>query len=354
MKIPIRNLYHILCYGLSDFYAGGASAVSGPSVVHPLDLLSTMLVQETDKLVKRGLHLSYQEITSEDRSVKGRIDLGRSISSGAIARKSLVCVHDEIGCDPVLNGVIKSTLSLVARSGSISSNIRQAAGRLASRFPGHLEKNPVWRRELIRVERTFRHYALAIGICRLIRDSIMVDADGRVDFVDFVRNDAAMRAIFERFVRNLLRHKIGTGLTVRSRRFPFKSLDGEIGAVRFVPTMTADVVVESDEALVIIEVKYVPGARIVHHGNERLRSAHLYQLYSYLRNFPASPSKPVSGMLIYPALARASSVDFTVEGLPLAVGELNLESEWAHIERQLLDGARAALSRAGGSGLALH
>jgi len=178
----------------------------------------------------------------------------------------------------------------------------------------------------------------------LILDSIVVDESGRVRFVDFVRDDVAMRDIFERFVRNLMRHKLGHGYSVVRKRFPFKNMEGGAGSLNLVPTMITDAVVTTSTATLIVEVKFVPGATVVYRGVERLRSSHLYQLSSYLQNYP-NGTKRKAGLLVYPAIDKSRFSAVTIDGVEQAVLELDLTMSWPEIEAKLISAVSGAFQR---------
>lgn len=343
MKIPVQNLYYILCYALSDYFVAGPKDVSGSKSDHPLDLLCGILVHEADSLVKRGLHQAYVPTTSCDGSLRGRLDFQASLKSGSLAKRRLFCQHDEMNADSSLNQTIKSTLALIAQMESIDQDIRSTAGQIALRFSS-VRRVPLSKANFsVRLDSSLKRYALAIGICRFIYESILIDDEGSERFVDFHRDEVAMRAIFESFVRNLLRHKLVAPYAVSRRRYPFASLTGEKQVLALVPTMSTDVVVEGPSSTLVIEVKYVPGSTAMYRGVQRFRSAHLYQLLSYVRNFP-HPKDRASGLLIYPAVNVSSRDYFSTRDAFVGVSELDLSKDWMSIESQLLGSVLSMIS----------
>jgi 5-methylcytosine-specific restriction enzyme subunit McrC len=226
----------------------------------------------------------------------------------------------------------------------IDPQLRKTAGRLALRL-SEVGRGTFTKADFaIRIDRNLKRYALAIGVCKFLHESTLIDDEGQSRFVDFSRDEVAMRDIFERFVRNLLRHKLGPPYIVSRRKFPFAKLHGSPHDITYVPTMLTDVVVECSSSALVIEVKYVPGATQVYRGVERFRSTHLYQLLSYLGNYP-DDKKALSGLLLYPATTRSLSASVVMRDLPVDIAEIDLSLDWFEIEARLLGLVRSIFDR---------
>ena len=78
-----------------------------------------------------------------------------------------------------------------------------------------------------------------------------------------------------------------------------------------------------------------------HHGTLKSRSAHLYQIFAYVKNAEKTMthgSEAIRGMLLYAATETGSqpNVTYQMSGNPITVTTLNLNQEFALIRKQLL------------------
>src|SRR4051812_36557172 len=78
-KISVRNAWHMLLYAwdlarYQDRWKGAAEAAP-----HLLGLLSFVLADSVERLLKRQLARSFQPSTGEVRGIKGKIQIGQTL-----------------------------------------------------------------------------------------------------------------------------------------------------------------------------------------------------------------------------------------------------------------------------------
>jgi 5-methylcytosine-specific restriction enzyme subunit McrC len=145
-----------------------------------------------------------------------------------------------------------------------------------------------------------------------------------------------MRRVFESFVRNLLRRRMPF-LKVSARRMYWQQTAGPPRSLEFLPTLNMDIVVAGGSRTLIIDTKFTPKPLSFWYDRPRFRSAHVYQLLTYLRNFAlARPGRPVSGLLLYPSTGLELDESLEIHSYPIKVAVLDLSVPWLAIEQKLL------------------
>ena len=103
--------------------------------------------------------------------------------------------------------------------------------------------------------------------------------------------------------------------------------------------MQTDIVLQSVERAVVIDTKYYAEALVKNRfGGRKVRSDHLYQIFSYLSNYTLGqfPREKVHGMLLYPSVSTEVNLRYELHGHPVAVRSLNLGQPWPAITSDLL------------------
>lgn len=204
-KIPIENLYYLLCYawGVSDQL--DKVKVDGEKCHSLENLLSMVLFNACDRLLRQGLLRAYRFEEQEVEGVRGKLNLAETLKSGKHLNGRTICQIDELTQDVVINRVIFSTLKRLMRIEGIDEDIRASLRKTLAKFP-HIEEIRVTEGLLGRLlqHRLSGFYKLVLNICRLIWDSTLPckDKDGRLEFLDFTEDDFRMNCIFERFLMN--------------------------------------------------------------------------------------------------------------------------------------------------------
>jgi len=69
------------------------------------NLLAKLIISEVNSLIKRGFHKEYIDHEEELATLKGKIEVGKSINQQAMIRKRLVCKFDEFSDNVAFNQV---------------------------------------------------------------------------------------------------------------------------------------------------------------------------------------------------------------------------------------------------------
>lgn len=355
-KIPIANLYHMLCYAWNFFDLNDEVRVRLDDHKGYAELLTKVLTTGCVHLLKQGLHRDYQARTEPMRAIRGKLELAPSLATGQLEQGIAVCTHDEFTADIPANQVLKSVLMRMARLPGMDSTLASEARRTALRMTEVTLIDPDVRMlGRVRIHRNNRFYGFLLSICRLILDATSV-AESR-DSLEAAEQqfygvvEERLFDLFEMFVRNFYTKQLaGEGWTHFGRRhfeWQWEALTAD--AKSLLPRMETDITLEHPDRKIIMDTKFYGSGGI---SKDKFHSTNMYQLNSYVTqcairahraiaegNAPAHPHDiDAEGMLLY---ATVDDNDFhhkySMPPHTMAVATVNLSRDWRTIEARLLE-----------------
>ncbi len=301
-------------------------------------MFAHLLVLGIQTLRKQGLEVGYRTYEEPTSTIKGRIVFSNTLPLLATAPGKVSCAFDEMSVDILSNRILKATLRRILGEDSLEKQLRTEVRRSLTLLQrvGEVELN----------ERTFhrahmhrnnRLYAFLLNICHFFYQSLQPhERAGHYRFRGLDRDEIRMRRIFEKFVRNFFRRRQRSfSVKVDQVRWDATALAGS--NIDLLPRMKTDVTLRSASRTVIIECKYTESLYQRNFLRDKLRSAHLYQLNAYLRNF-ASESVGVTpeGILLYPTAGQQLDESYRMQGHSVRVKTVDLARPWQDIEADLL------------------
>jgi 5-methylcytosine-specific restriction enzyme subunit McrC len=144
-----------------------------------------------------------------------------------------------------------------------------------------------------------------------------------------------MSTVFEYFLRNFFQmHR--TEYAVRSESSEWDVADASKEDLTLLPRMITDITLRHPKHTVIIDAKFYKQPLSAGPYGERVQSAHLYQLMTYLQHERLRDrEKPLSGLLVYPEVGRSLRLRYTLMNIPIMVATVNLGQEWQKIDGEL-------------------
>ena len=340
MAIPIQNIYYMFCYAWGHFPAGSQIDVGGEVSPDLKNLFAQALVRGTNHLLRRGLDRHYVQRGEDTKHPRGRIEFGETIKRSLRRTGRLHCLVDELDADILANQIIKTTVSRLRRLDEIDPNIRHDLAVLIRRLEGISEirlTRSDFRRVQLRSNNAF--YRFLIRLCELLYDALLPVKGGQgYRFDDLLKDEVRMSAVFEAFVRNFYLHE-QTKYRLGSRRIEWDVDWASEDARSILPSMENDIRLDSPDETIVIDTKYYKGALVPHYQRDILRSAHLYQIFAYVRNLAPrlGSDRALRGILLYPAVGDKLDAEMSVQGHPIRIYTINLDQEWQHIHRDLID-----------------
>lgn len=336
-KIPIRNLYYLLCYAWDQLEQGRVVDVSRCPTTELVDLFAVVLCDGLKHLSRRGLEQGYEIHSDELSSLRGRIDVFDSMRRFLPMRGRAVCEFDELTTNTLNNQILKATLRLLSVEQELHPVLKKEVLRSYSGLTGVDNvtlSSAMFRRVQLHSNTIF--YRFLLNVCELVHKSYLVDsATGKTKFREFVRDERAMARVFERFLFNFIQREVG-GVDVKRDRIFWQAKSVSDPELRLLPSMNTDISVRGGGTRLIIDAKYYQDSLSSRWEVEKLHSNNLYQLMSYLSNASSDDGVSLAGMLIYPRVDRELRQKYVIQGYPVYVGTLDLNKDWQEVHSELV------------------
>jgi len=341
MKIPIENIYYLLCYAWNKLEAKDRVNVSIDDKTELLDLFAKVLINATEMLLKRGIDKNYIDHTEELAGVKGKIEISQTLKSNLLFKQRTICTYDDFSANIISNQILVSTIYRLTRTKGLEKELKNKLVSLQRMLSG-IElieiTNSLFKQ--VRLNRNNRFYGFVMNVCQIIYESTFPSEEqGKYKFSDFTRDERKMNQLFEAFIRNFYRMEQKKYRTVKkeSIKWQFDITDNE--SYQYLPEMETDITLENETEKVIIDAKYYSETMAVNYDKERIKSANLYQLFSYLLNQEdgTSKTKTATGILLYPTIETDYNLNFKYFEHNIQIRTINLNSNWRNIAKRLKD-----------------
>lgn len=336
--IVIRNLYVMMAYAFGSIHSTGRDRLTAERFDTLHDLMAEILIRGVGSQVKRGLHRDYRRQADELTTVRGRIDVTRTVATRSLVRGRLVCEFDEYELDTLHNRILKCVMVLLIRRGDVSRARKDALRRLLPFLDTVTQIAPTSIRwDQLIFTRSTASYRMLMGTCELvIRGLLPTEESGSNSLLSWVA-DEAMSSLYERFLREYYRTH-HPELSPAASPVEWDLEDGNASGVSQLPAMRTDITLRGRQHKLIIDAKYYGSTfRTGQYGKESIDSANLYQILAYTKNADVRRDGSASGMLLY---ARTTAdvqpdLDVVIQGNRIGARTLDLNLPWEHLRRQL-------------------
>jgi len=339
MQIPIENIYYLLCYAWNKLDEKERINVSIDDKIELLDLFAKVLINATKTLLKRGIDKSYIDYTEEMPGIKGKIQIGQTLKRNLLFKQRTICTFDSFSANIVSNRILVSTIYRLTRTVGLDKSLKNELAGLQRMLSG-IElieiSNSLFKQ--VRLNRNNRFYGFIMNVCQIIYESTFPSEEhGKYKFSDFTRDDKKMNQLFEAFIRNFYKKEQTKYKTVKKETIEWLFDCTEKSSYQYLPQMETDVTLENDEEKIIIDAKFYREAMAVNYDKEKIKSANLYQLFSYLLNQYNDNVKTrnATGILLYPTVDKEYDLNFCYQGHKIQIRTINLNTNWRNISSRL-------------------
>jgi 5-methylcytosine-specific restriction enzyme subunit McrC len=336
-KIPIKNIYYMLCYAWNRLEEKDYADVAREDEKDIYHLLTRILIVKLRSLIKRGFYREYCVNQEEASTIRGRILFQESIKTFSFKRGRLHTEFDEMSHNILHNQLIKTTLYNLLHQPNLDIELKESVHQLMTYFNG-IERIPLNQRAFnqVRLHRSNLHYGFVLDICRFLYESLFLHEQGEGNkFIDFERDEKAMAYLFENFVRQFYIEEL-PGFKVKRDNIYWQA-EGE--HLDYLPMMQTDISLENDQLKIIMDTKYYQNAYTERYGGKKLISSNLYQLLAYLSNYKIT-AKQLSGILLYPKVDQDLNLFYSIQDYPVKVCTVDLNKNWRFIHERLLEVVR--------------
>lgn len=342
-SIFIKNIYYMLSYAYTfqtlrqEDYEKKFSAESFDNV-H--DLFAAILVKGVSWQLKQGLYREYVPARENLSVLRGKLDANGTVGLKMKRSLKLACEFDEFSENNIYNQILKSTMYRLIRTKDVALERKKELKKLFMFF-GNVDliqlDHIAWSR--LTYHRNNRNYELLLNICSFIADSLLqTTEDGAYRLMSF--SDEHMEKLYERFILEYYKqhhpelHPSAPRIDWNLTETPDNNM------MPYLPAMKSDTVLQKNGKTLIIDAKYYSKSLSYNYDKATLRSAHLYQIFAYVKNRDTDNTGNVSGLLLY---AKTEGELFP-HGKPFMIGNnsigartLDLNQEFEDIAGQLED-----------------
>ncbi len=336
--IFIQNIYYMLSYAFQILKQEDYKSVAGEKFEKIHDLFAAILEKGVSRQIKQGLYREYVPERESLSVIRGKLDMAGTINMKVRQKQKLSCEFDEFSENNIYNQILKVTIHRLICAADVDLKRKQALKKLMLFFENVSYIQPdksIWNRLIYK--RNNRNYELLLNICYLLLNGMLqTTEDGGYKLLSF--SDEHMEKLFEKFVLEYYKqHHSDLHPCSPMLNWNYADTDND-NMISFLPCMHLDIVLCKNEKTLIIDTKYYSKAMIQNYEKEKIRSAHLYQIFAYVKNMDKDNTGKVSGLLLY---AKTEDEVFP-EGEPFVIGgnsigarTLDLNCDFKTIVKQL-------------------
>ena len=340
MRIPIQNIYYLLCYAWNKLDEKERVKVSIDDSTELVDLFAKVLINATKVLLKRGIDKNYIEHTEEIAGVKGKLLISETIKHNILFKQRTICNFDDFSANILSNQILLTTIYRLTRTkgidiqlkGELVSLLRMLDGIDQIQISSSLFKQ-------IKINRNNSFYSFVMNVCQIIFESTLPSEEkGKYLFSDFTKDEKKMPYLFEAFIRNFYKIEQSKFPTVKRDNIDWKFESVDELSDQYLPQMQTDITLENLDEKLIIDAKYSQETMALNYNKEKIKSNNLYQLFSYLVNQEkdTDKSKKAIGILLYPTIEKDYDLNFKYEEHKIKIRTVNLNTDWINIHDRLL------------------
>ena len=339
MNIPIENIYYLLCYAWNKLDEKERVNVSIDDNTELLDLFAKVLINATKLLLKRGIDKNYVDHTEELAGVKGKVQISETLKSNLLFKQKTICSYDDFSSNIISNRILVSTIYRLTKTKGLDKQLKSELF-LLQRMLADIQQIEITFSlfKQIRLNRNNRFYGFIMNVCQIIYENTFPSEEqGNYKFSDFTRDDNKMNQLFEGFIRNFYKIEQKKYNTVKKETIKWKFENTTSENYQYLPSMETDITLENDQEKIIIDAKFYRETMTINYEKEKIKSANLYQLFSYLLNQQDSNLKThnATGILLYPTIETDYSLDFKYHEHKIQIRTINLNSNWKNISYRL-------------------
>ena len=334
--ILIRNIYYMLAYAFQELRQNNYAEIEGEKFDDIYDLFAEILARGISYQLKQGLYREYVAMNESMQTIKGKIDINGTISNRVRNNRQIACDYDELSENNVYNQILLTTATILIKHSDVKKDKKAKLKQLMLFFQNvqPIDLHTI-RWSSLRFDRNNRNYRMLTYLCYfIVSEWLMTTEEGKMKMREF--SDDHMCRLFEKFVLEYYK-KHHPELNANSAQIGWNIVE-ELTDTSVLPIMQSDVLLSLGKRTLIIDTKYYSKIMQQQYGKEKLRTAHLYQINTYVTQYDKSHQFNVDGMLLY-AKTKEDVIDDTQvtlqDGYKLYVRSLDLNTDFDTIKKRL-------------------
>ena len=336
--ILIQNIYYMLSYAFHILKQEDYRKVAVEHFDKVHNLFAAILAKGISRQLKQGLYREYIPMHDNLSVMRGKLNINDTIHQQIQRSQKLACEFDEFSEDNLYNQILKLTADRLIHSPDVERKYQQALKKVMVFFH-HVKLIPPdqiqW--NLLAYQQGNRNYELLLNLCYLVlNDMLQTTEDGIYRLVSF--SEEHMERLYEKFILEYYKQHY-PNYTPSARRISWNlTQTPDKKMMAFLPNMYTDITLQNNGITLIIDAKYYGKSLIQNYDKVALRSAHLYQIFAYVKNLDTANSGNVAGLLLYAKTEEDIFPDgepFVIGGNAIGAKMLDLNQEFHQIARQL-------------------
>ena len=334
--ILIRNIYYMLSYAFQELRQNNYAEITGEKFDDIYDLFAEIIARGISYQLKQGLYREYVARNESMQTVRGKIDINGTITNRMRNNQQIVCDYDELSENNIYNRILLTTATTLIKHSDVKKEKKSKLKQLMLFFQNvqPIDIHTI-RWNALRFDRNNRNYRMLLYLCYfIINEWLMTTEEGRFKMRGF--SDEHMCRLFEKFVLEYYK-KHHPELKANAAQIGWNIVE-ESTDTSVLPIMQSDVLLSLGERTLIIDTKYYSKIMQQQYGKEKLRTAHLYQINTYVTQYDKNHQFNVDGMLLY-AKTKEDVIDDTQvtlqDGYKLYVRSLDLNTDFDTIKKRL-------------------
>ena len=339
MNIPIDNIYYLLSYAWDKLEEKDQVDIDTVGLTSQVDLFGKILLNASKILLKRGIEHNYTLETADIPAIKGKMLVSATIKSNTLQRNRTICQYDTYSPNVILNQILVSTLFRLIYTDKLDKEIKEQIKKVLFQFPqiDFIEIQTLHFKQ-IRLNRNNRFYKFVLNVCQLVFESSLPSEEkGRFRFIDFTRDEVKMYRLFENFVFNFYSLELQGIFKVKRDQIEWDFIVKNPNDLNYVPRMLTDITLYNSYTKIIIDTKYYQETMSQRFEARKIKSANLYQLFSYLLNQRdgSNLNDSATGILLYPTIDEEYDLEYAYMNHKILIRTLNLNLPWNRIQERL-------------------
>ena len=334
--ILIRNIYYMLAYAFQELRQNNYAEIEGEKFDDIYDLFAEIIARGISYQLKQGLYREYVARNESMQTVRGKIDINGTISNRMRNKQQIVCNYDELSENNIYNRILLTTATTLIKHSDVKKEKKSKLKQLMLFFQNvqSIDLHAI-RWNALRFDRNNKNYRMLLYLCYfIINEWLMTTEEGKFKMRGF--SDDHMERLFEKFILEYYRrHHPET--KAKAAQIAWNIVE-EATDTSVLPIMKTDVFLSIGQRTLIIDTKYYTNIMRQYYGKEKLRTAHLYQINTYVTQYDKAHQYNVDGMLLY-AKTKEDIIDDTQvvlqDGYRLYVRSLDLNNDFDTIKKRL-------------------
>lgn len=327
----------MLTYAFKELRHNNYEHITGENFDNIYDLFAEIISKGVSYLLKQGLHKEYIICDDIIPTLRGKLNLQKTIHEKVSQNTRLACQFDELTTNNIFNQIIKTTIVALLQQKDVKNKRKHVLRKLMPFFDivDGIEPTIIgWSR--LRYNRNSRTYQMLHSLCYFVLQNQLLTTEGGNNQSP-IFYDEHMNLLFQRFVLEYYkRHHPEYRASAKQIKWNFSGNDTTSSSI--LPIMQSDITLTLGNRTLIIDTKYYSKNLQEHYSKISINSPNIYQIYSYVSNEDKFHKGNVDGMLLYAQTTsdiQPLGIYQTTDGNIIMIKTLDLSQDFECIKENL-------------------